>query len=54
MDSFDPLFDEEISAQTPFSLSLPTFELASSSPSTFRGENDCHYDFFDPNSLAPA
>lgn len=48
MDGFDPLFDEELPAQTQFSLSLPTFEFASSS-SISHGENDYNYDFFDQN-----
>jgi len=46
MDGFDPLFDEDIPAQTPFSLSLPTFEFPP--PSTVSGENNS-YDIFDQN-----
>lgn len=48
MDGFDPLFDEEIPTQSSFSLSLPTFEFAPPL-TTYRGENDNNYDFFDQN-----
>jgi hypothetical protein len=47
MDDFDPLFDEDLSVQTPFSLSLPTFEFPPPS-STFSGESTSH-EFFDQN-----
>jgi hypothetical protein len=47
MEGFDPLFDEDLSTQAPFSLSLPTFEYPPPS-SAVSGENDRH-DFFDQN-----